>query len=267
MHPLLLAVPVLLAALQVREPEVVRPTGSGYGATKPVELASLAFTPESYEGENVQIRGTLKVLAYPRYWTIEDGAARALVIPGRGLDASALTRLSGFQVEARGVARMLEPYDPVADKTHYPDLPPRPRSQPGWPKATITVHALFDVEGESSGRTAGESLAELLRSGDLKPGESVTVTGVFRGRNLFGDLPADSRRGPDDWVVKDGDFAVWIVGKPPRGKGWALDPDSRSDARWRVEVTGKVEMAGAVPYLRASKVSLAGRADAEAPSR
>ena len=69
-----LVLPLLLAAAQVPPDEVVRPTGSGYGATKVVELATLAFTPEAYEGDNVEVRGTLKVLVYPRYWTIEDGA-------------------------------------------------------------------------------------------------------------------------------------------------------------------------------------------------
>lgn len=253
--------PLLLAAAQLPPDEIVRPTGSGYGSAKPVELSSLAFTPEAYEGDNVEVRGTLKVLVFNRYWTIEDGGARALVIPGKGLDASALTRFTGFEVDVRGVARMLNPYDPVADKTHFPDLPVRPRGQPGWPEATITVHALFERQGDAGGRPAGDTLAELVRNGELKSGTEVTVTGVFRGRNLFGDLPTASERSADDWVLQDGAFAAWVTGKRPSGKGWSLDPASRGDARWRVEVVGKVEVVGGVAYVRASKVSLAGRAE------
>ncbi|MET0554654.1 MAG: hypothetical protein ABW221_16550 [Vicinamibacteria bacterium] len=256
-----LALPLLLAAAQVPPDQLVRPAGSGYGPTKPVELSALAFTPEVYEGDNVEVRGTLKALVYPRYWTIEAGGARALVIPGNGVDAGALTRFTGFEVEMRGVARMLNPYDPQKDKQHYPDLPVRPRGLPGWPEATITVHALFEVDGDAGGRPVGETLAELIRNGDLRPGTSVTVSGVFRGRNLFGDLPKDSQRGADDWVLKDGAFAAWVTGRRPAGKGWSLDPASRGDARWRVEVVGKVEVVGDVAYVRASKVSLAGRAD------
>jgi hypothetical protein len=256
-----LVLPLLLAAAQVPPDEVVRPTGSGYGSTKPVELATLAFTPEAFEGDNVEVRGTLKVLVYPRYWTIEDGGGRALVIPGNGLDPSALTRFSGFEVEVRGVARMLNPYDPAADKARFPDLPERPRGQPGWPNATITVHAVFEVAGDAGGRPAGEGLAELVRSGAIRPGTPLTVTGVFRGRNLFGDLPKDSQRQPEDWVIRDGAFAAWVTGKRPSGKGFSLDPGSRGDARWRVEVVGKVEVVGDITYIRASRVSLAGRAD------
>jgi hypothetical protein len=253
--------PLLLAAAQVPSDEVVRPAAAGYGSPRPVELATLAFTPEVYEGDNVEVRGTLKVLVYPRYWTIEAGGARALVIPGRGVDAGALTRFTGFEVEMRGVARMLNPYDPQADKTRYPELPVRPRGLPGWPEATITVHALFELDGDAGGRPVGDTLAKLIRDGDLRPGTAVTVSGVFRGRNLFGDLPQDSQRSPEDWVLKDGDFAAWVTGKRPAGKGWSLDPASPGDARWRVEVVGKVEVVGDVAYLRASKVSLAGRAD------
>jgi hypothetical protein len=256
-----LVLPLLLAAAQVPPDEVARPTGSGYGSTKPVELATLAFTPEAYEGDNVEVRGTLKVLVYPRYWTIEDGGGRALIIPGNGLDPSALTRFSGFEVEVRGVARMLDPYDPDADRARFPDLPERPRGQPGWPNATITVHAVFEVASDAGGRPAGEGLADLVRSGAIRPGTSITVTGVFRGRNLFGDLPKDSQRKPEDWVIQDGAFAAWVTGKRPSGKGFSLDPASRADARWRVEVVGKVEVVGGVTYIRASRVSLAGRAD------
>jgi hypothetical protein len=258
-----LVLPLLLAAAQLPPDQVVRPTGSGYGSAKPVELSALAFTPEAYQGDNVEVRGTLKVLVFNRYWTIEDGGARALVIPGHGLDPSALTRFTGFEVDVRGVARMLNPYDPAADKSQFPDLPLRPRGQPGWPEATITVHALFDRQGETGGRPAGDTLSELIRNGDLRSGTAVTVKGVFRGRNLFGDLPKDSQRKPEDWVIQDGAFAAWVTGKRPSGKGWSLDPASRGDARWRVEVEGKVEVVGEVTYIRASRVSLAGRADRE----
>jgi len=256
-----LVLPLLLAAAQVPSDVAPRPTGSRYGSTKPVDLATLAATPEVFESDNVQVRGTLKVLVYPRYWTLEDEGARALVIAGHGIDPSSLTRLAGFRVEVRGVARKLSPHDPALDKQSYPDLPVRPKGQPGWPEATITAHAVWDIEDEAGGKPKGERLAELIRSGDVRPGTEVTVEGVFRGRNLFGDLPKDSQRGPDDWVIQDGAFSAWVTGKRPSGKGWSLDPGSRGDARWRVEVTGKVEVVGDVAYIRASRVALAGRAD------
>jgi len=82
----------------------------------------------------------------------------------------------------------------------------------------------------------------------------VTVTGVFRGANLFEDLPPESRRDESDWVLQDGPFSIWVTGKAPKGKGFALDPRSRSDCRYRLEATGKVSTANGFIYLRASSL-------------
>jgi hypothetical protein len=85
--------------------------------------------------------------------------------------------------------------------------------------------------------------------------QSVKVLGQFRGRNLFGDL--DAARAPrDGWVIKDGDHAVWVVGKKPKGNGWSLDPESRGDTTKWIEVTGKVERTGGLLLLRAQHVAL-----------
>jgi hypothetical protein len=91
----------------------------------------------------------------------------------------------------------------------------------------------------------------------------VTVKGVFRGANLFEDLPAESRRDESDWVLQDGPFSIWVTGKAPKGKGFSLDLQSRSDCRYRLEATGKVSTANGFIYLRASSLQLLGRAKQE----
>ena len=49
---------------------------------------------------------------------------------------------------------------------------------------------------------------------------------------------------------------MWVVGKKPKGKGWSLDPASRSDsARW-VQVTGTLDRKGSVTRLKATEVAL-----------
>lgn len=87
--------------------------------------------------------------------------------------------------------------------------------------------------------------------------KKVRIVGQFRGSNLFSDLPASSRRERSDWVLKDGDAALWVTGKEPRGKGWALDPAYQGDTTRFVAVEGKPEVVNGIVYLRASKVSLA----------
>ena len=60
-------------------------------------------------------------------------------------------------------------------------------------------------------------------------------------------------------MLKDGELALWVTGKAPRGKGFALDPGYKGDTvRW-LEVAGKAEVADGIVYLRASKITLAAR--------
>jgi hypothetical protein len=87
----------------------------------------------------------------------------------------------------------------------------------------------------------------------------VRALGQFRGANLCKDLGPDTRRDPADWVLLTSEGPVWVTGRRPEGKGFRLDASYRGDtARW-LEVTGKVEKAGDVRYVRASRVALAAR--------
>lgn len=96
--------------------------------------------------------------------------------------------------------------------------------------------------------------ALLSRMGELE-GEVVRVVGRFRGRNLFGDLPPRSQRGPNDWVIKSERAAVWITGHKPGGEGWALDLESSSASEW-LEVVGRTRVRNGVAYLQAANVAL-----------
>jgi hypothetical protein len=112
---------------------------------------------------------------------------------------------------------------------------------------TKTTHA-----GDRAGLLA---LEDLVGRPDRLSGETVKVIGQFRGKNLFGDL--DGTTGPDDgWVIKDGAYAVWVVGKKPRGTGWSLDPASRGDTTRWVQVTGTLDRKGRVTRLKAIEVAL-----------
>jgi hypothetical protein len=119
-----------------------------------------------------------------------------------------------------------------------------------------------DMPGRKKG-SKGSSLEPLVRYPKGVEGTVVTVTGVFRGANLFEDLPPESRREDSDWVLQDGPFSIWVTGKAPRGKGFSLDPRSRSDCRYRLEATGKVATVNGFIYLRASSLQLLGRAKEE----
>jgi hypothetical protein len=123
------------------------------------------------------------------------------------------------------------------------------------------------AESERRRPDAGSSLEALVSGPEAVAGRSITVQGTFRGANLFEDLPPETRRDPADWVLKDGPFSIWVTGRPPKGGGFSLDPRSRSDCAWRLEVTGKVETGARYVYLRAKSVALVRREKDEPSER
>lgn len=104
-------------------------------------------------------------------------------------------------------------------------------------------------------------------------GTDVRVQGFFRGSNLFTDFDEDTRRGRDDWVIRDGAFSIWVRGRPPRGRGWRLDASSRRECGNRIEVGGRLERVRETLYIAARDVVFLGRdgrqrcdgADAQGP--
>ena len=90
---------------------------------------------------------------------------------------------------------------------------------------------------------------------------TVTVTGRFRGRNLYGDLPEAPGTSLTDFVLRSADAAVWIVGKPPRGDGFDLDVLARVDTgRW-LQVTGIVTGSDRLVEIEATEIAQVERPD------
>ena len=100
-----------------------------------------------------------------------------------------------------------------------------------------------------------------LRGLALEPwkfaGQRVTLTGQFRGRNLFGDLPDSPRTSRYDFVLKAADAAVWVTGLRPRGRGFDLNVDRRVDTSQWVEVTGVVAHERGLVRIQATRIQAA----------
>jgi hypothetical protein len=100
--------------------------------------------------------------------------------------------------------------------------------------------------------------APTIRSIALTPeqfdGRSVTLTGRFKGRNLFGDLPQGVSKSKWDFVLQSADASVWITGLRPKGKDFDLDPGARMDTgRW-LEVTGTVHREGTALWVAGESI-------------
>lgn len=87
-------------------------------------------------------------------------------------------------------------------------------------------------------------------------GQTVTITGNFRGRNLYGDLPGAPGKSKFDFVLRGTDGALWVTDLRPQGKGFDLDVNRRVDTdRW-LEVTGTIVREKGLVSLKATRVSL-----------
>jgi hypothetical protein len=111
--------------------------------------------------------------------------------------------------------------------------------------------------GESTARTAAKgrltTLQALAEAGSEAEGTPVRVRGQFRGRNSYGDLPVESRRDALDWVIKDGCHAVWVTGRRPAGRGWALE--AGDEGQW-LEVLARPTSRDGITWLHALAVAV-----------
>jgi hypothetical protein len=99
------------------------------------------------------------------------------------------------------------------------------------------------------------TIRALALAPDKYVGKGVTVTGRFRGANLFADLPTSAgTKGRWDFVLQSADAAVWVSGVRPRGKGFDLDVNSRMDTgRW-LQVAGTVRRDGPLAWIEANSL-------------
>jgi hypothetical protein len=164
-------------------------------------------------------------------------------------------------VEVRGqlidVGR-LEPGDPrigPASEERDPTRWPRPGEE-----LFLRVTAVAEAPAAAGSPT--------VRALSLEPwrfaGQTVTVTGNFRGRNLFGDLPDAPNKGRYDFVIRNTEGAVWVTNIRPRGRGFDLDVDRRIDSNRWVEVTGTVVHDRGLVRIEATRMAAA-TAPVEAP--
>ena len=85
-------------------------------------------------------------------------------------------------------------------------------------------------------------------------GQSVSVTGQFGGRNLFGDVPAAPAKDKYDFVLRSTEGAVWVTGLRPKGKGFDLNVDARVDTSHWLQVSGLVKRERGLVLLEAKTI-------------
>ena len=124
-----------------------------------------------------------------------------------------------------------------------------------WP-ARDQVFLMLSATTSESPLPAEPTLRALALAPDQFVGKGVTVTGRFRGANLFADLPQGAgTKGRWDFVLQSADSAIWVSGVRPRGRGFDLDVNSRADTgRW-LQVAGTVRRTGPLAWIEATSIT------------
>jgi hypothetical protein len=221
-----------------------------------VSLYDLTQSVMSYNNRAVRTKGRLEINVDPsvrgRYYVLRDMNAVVLVVPVQevaGQLEEIAMNLMGHDIEVTGCYVSRENLsDNATAQTNQQILgmiqtwkilgPPEKPT-----KSMLDTARLLPLEG-------------LLSNPARYDGHTVKVVGMFRGRNLYGDLPVRSQRNGSDWVIKDDVFAVWIVGRKPKGDGFELDAGLKRDTNKWLEVVGRVATRGPIVYLQAVYVGL-----------
>ena len=200
-----------------------------------VTIPALKAFPSFYNAQQILLRAELR----------QEGSRATLAADGQLMPAFVTSGVSGSgELELRGELWDIGRMQPDDFRLSGKDL----RSLLGadaaanWPRPGEVL-----VVNVTSAGPAAPLTAPSLRNLALVPGryvdQRVTIQGQFRGRNLFGDQPqsppgGDARR---EFVLRSAEASVWITGKPPKGRGFTFDINSRLDTRRWLEVSGVVK--------------------------
>ena len=216
------------------------------------------------------------LIATPVFFHSKQVVVRSGVVESGGLTQLANTRKPVFvlwrepttprsDAEIRGEFWDIGRLQPDDSRFSAVDFKPLLQAASGgqWP-AREQVFVLLAATSVESPLPAEPSIRALALAPDRYQDRAVTVTGRFRGANLYGDLPQPVNKSRWDFVLQSADAAVWVTGMRPRGKGFNLDPMARVDTGQWLQVTGTLRHDGALTWIEAGNIAT-GSAPAETP--
>jgi hypothetical protein len=198
------------------------------GSRRFTTIDALHQFPGFYHLQNVQLRGEIEENG--KHLVLRSDTNEIRVVLGDGVT----TRKGAVEVRATLVdLGRLEPTDPRATglaEGRDADKWPRPGEE-------LILRATSVVDAQPSPTASVRALT-------LEPwkfdGQTVTIVGNFRGRNLFGDLAGSPNKSKFDFVLRGAEGAIWITNLRPKGDKFDLDINRRVDSDKWLEITGKV---------------------------
>jgi hypothetical protein len=212
-------------------------------------VAAVRNHPAFYHGQAVVVRAELAEADTRPTLVGDDSSIRVLTresIPSAGA------------YEVRGEVLDLGRLGPEDPRLTGVDLRPYGIDAPDrWPRQGEII-VLRVTNFEKAEPLRAPSVRALALDPARYEDQRVTVRGQFRGRNLYGDLPqapVAAAESKGEFVLRSADAAIWILGKRPRGRGFALDPESRIDTRRWLEVSGVVHQARGLVWVAADEIA------------
>ena len=106
------------------------------------------------------------------------------------------------------------------------------------------------------------SLRAIVLAPEKYENRSVTLSGRFRGRNLYADIASPLQTpGKWDFVIQSADGSIWVTGLRPKGRDFDLDPGARLDTRRWVQVTGTVRRELSRVWIEGREIGLSSAPD------
>ena len=234
---------------------LVAATGAGLlqgqpSARRGTTAAALVAYAGFYHGQAVVVRGTLATRDQPVLISETIDRSIPLIFVGPSpIDGTVEIRgtfwdIGRFQrddprIVTLGLSRLLSK-DPQAD----------------WPRPGEVVALLVTDAMTVKAAEGDPTLRQIALDPTTYVGKRVKVTGQFRGKNLYGDLPQGPGLSQWDFVLRAADSALWIAGLRPRGKGFNLNPSARVDTGNWLEATGVVRESKGLIWIEAQQLAL-----------
>jgi hypothetical protein len=223
-------------------------------AQSPTRLAStaeaLVAAPVFFHGKQIVVRrdveaaGSLMRLANTAkpvfvFWRDSPGAPSNSEVRGEFWDVGRLERTDSRFSHIN--------FQPILDAA----------SNGQWPSRD-QVFLILGASAVDSPLPPEPTIRALALAPDRYVGKGITVVGRFRGANLFADLPMGAgTKGRWDFVLQSADAAVWVSGVRPRGKGFDLDVNARSDTGKWLQLAGTLRRDGPLPWIEATSIAAA----------
>ena len=254
------AAPLAAAALALAAaaPALVSAQSARY---MPTTLAALDTYTSFFHRQPVVVRATPEGDLQDVFVRAGDRRLRALrVAPPLAGERGSLEIEATFWDVGR-----LRPDDPRVADHGIAALSERLLGKP-WPSSG-ELRILIADDTRRAGRPDRATVRTIALAPDRYRGRTVTVTGRFRARNLFGDLPEAPGATRDDFVLQSGDASIWVVGMEPRGDGFDFDVMARVDTNRWLQVTGVVGGGDHLATIEAERLALVERPEPAAGRR